>query len=446
MEATATCSISAAPKALVDDLAAVKPAVGTRSAVQALTGVRIFTKAGVAYAEANNMQTAVRRRLSAAVHGELDTVVPHGDLAKAAKLFVKRESIRLEPAPRVVRTFTSEHDVEAELRTRGHHTLLAKPWEKRGWIADSPAEVLAWIDEVEAVMALPPETIDDLRVTDGKRTIELRSLRMADWPAFPAGDETPLFNAPSGAELSATLLRAARFASSDDTRPVLTGIGVHYGAERIRLWATDSYRLCDIAAPAVSMREPDAEQLEKTQPLVNVPAAGLVMAAKAMKKSGAVTASTTKDHAVVRFGDEVWAVRMIDGQFPNFRQLVPDHHDVEVTMPLAELAGACDVAVAFARRNAPMRFAVNGQVKVTGVTPDVCEFEELLPGATYTTPGRYMRDYGGMEVGLSPEFVRDIAQAHIGDTATLRLISPLRPALFVEGDDIYLQMPIRLNV
>lgn len=403
MEALATCSISAAPKALADHLAAVKPAVGTRSAISALGGVRIYVDSNPprshAYLEATDMEVAVRRELatggipdlhSVTIGGRMDVIVSHADLSKAVKLFAKREVVS---------------------------------------IVDADA--------------------DNVAVTDGARTVKLRKLSSDNWPKF-AGDAEgaePLFFASSGAALSPVLLRATAFTSKDETRPILTGVAFIYAEDHphvrgMRVWATDSYRLADLSLPAGALRaKPDGEPA-----IVNVVGRGVAMAAKAMRKAREVTVSTVNDHAIIGWHGETWTVRLIGGQYPNFRQLVPDSAEVIVKLPTADLLGACEVANTFARKNAPMRLSVNGEVKVTGSTPDVCEFEELLPNASYSTPNGYDLGTEAMEVGLNAEFVRDIAKAHVGETAEVRLISPLRPVLFVEGDDLYLQMPIRLNI
>lgn len=406
MEALATCSISAAPKALADHLAAVKPAVASRHVVSALTGVRIVLSAepgGRAYMEATDMHVAVRRDIYRCLHsctigGELDVILSHSDLSKAVKLFAKREVVSL---------------------------------------VDGDGEVA---------------------VTDGKRTIKLRKLRAEDWPRFADdADHTdePLFTAEDGTELAGVLLRAAAFASADETRPILTGVAFvsddgygRHAREGMRVWSTDSYRLADLALPAGRARQGDGQRA-----IVNVVGRGVVMAAKAMLKRTAklhgplreVHVSTRGlDHAIFRFHGEVWTVRVLDGQFPNFRQLVPDTAAVTVTMPVAELVGACEVAEAFARRNAPMALSVNGTIKVTGSTPDVADFEEVLSSATYIAEEPHTFDE--LVIGLNPEFAADIAKSHTGETVTLRLISALRPALFVDGDDLYLLMPIRLNI
>lgn len=457
-------TLTMAPKSLADALAAVKAATGTRSAVAALSGVHIFTRDGAAFIETTDMETFARKRLDADVLGDIDALVSHADAAKAAKLFAKRAGVRIEPSPRVVRTFTDEHVLRAEMGALGHDLNVLSGYNVRRGAA---RDVLVYLADVERVMAREPETVDDVRVTDGARTIVLQSLRMEDFPAFPAGDETALLYTDHAHELGAALERAANFASSDETRPILTGIAFNYRGETLRLQATDSYRLCDLAAPASSWRERDEQD-----GIVNVPARGLLMAAKLMRKSTEpVSVSTVVakvgglsrgTYALVRHAGLDFAIRTCDGQYPDFARLVPDSHEVELTAPVAELAGACEVAVAFARKNAPMRLVLNGSVKVTGSTPDIAEFEEVLANARYTrseahrtviesngagaAPSIAQPEPDEFAVGFNAEFFASIVKVYGSATATLRLISPLRPGLFVDGDDRYLLMPIRLNV
>lgn len=390
MPATNGCSLTIAPKALSDALAAVKPAVATRCSIAALHGVRILTVDGSAYLETTDLDVAVRRRIDAQVHGECDTLVAHADMAKAAKLFAKRERVTLT--------------------------------------ASEPAKVDGYGR--------------DVTVSDEQRSITLPGLKLADWPRLPTETGRALITGAS--DVMATLIeRAAAFASSDDTRPVLTGVCFDYG--RGRVVATDSYRLGVLDPGEAEFRRAREDRSEAGT--INVSARGLVMAAKAMRKApGGVTVSTSDNgrRAIVRFADDTWTTRIIEGQFPNWSQLLPEEDvpaPLQVTVPVAELTGACEVAKAFCRRNAPMRLSVNGNVKVTGLSYDGPSFAELLPGASHTGTG-------GEEftIGLSPEFVADIARAHRGDTAHVRLITPMRPALFIDEADRYLLMPIRLGV
>jgi DNA polymerase-3 subunit beta len=142
----------------------------------------------------------------------------------------------------------------------------------------------------------------------------------------------------------------------------------------------------------------------------------------------------------VLFGmDGVWlSARRIDGQFPNYRQLLPQSFEHEVSISKDELLDVIRRTALMAQRNLPVRLSFEeGSLTLTAQTQDVGEARESLPV-----------DFHGdkLEIGFNPDFLRDGVESVEGDTVRLRLISSLRPGL-LQGDDgsfWYLIMPIRL--
>ena len=132
--------------------------------------------------------------------------------------------------------------------------------------------------------------------------------------------------------------------------------------------------------------------------------------------------------------------RLIEGQFPNYRQLLPESFEHEFRLAGAELTDVVRRISLLAQKNAPLRLAFTpGELTVSAQTPDVGEASEALPVAFQGEP---------LEIGFNPEFLRDGLEAVEGDVM-LKLISPLRPGLLQSADGSgfqYLIMPIRLNV
>jgi DNA polymerase-3 subunit beta len=144
------------------------------------------------------------------------------------------------------------------------------------------------------------------------------------------------------------------------------------------------------------------------------------------------------NHAV--FGaDGVWlTTRRIDGQFPNYRQLLPEQFEHEVPLSRDEALDVVRRVSLMAQRNSPLRLRfAEGELTVSAVTQDVGEARESLP-APYTADP--------LEIGFNAEFLRDGLESVTSDTVKFKLISPLRPAVLEgETDDyVYLIMPIRL--
>jgi DNA polymerase III subunit beta len=137
----------------------------------------------------------------------------------------------------------------------------------------------------------------------------------------------------------------------------------------------------------------------------------------------------------------VLSSRLIDGQFPNHRQLLPDAFEHELQLAGAEITDVVRRISLLAQKNAPLRLAFSeGELTVSARTPDVGEARETLPVPFQGEP---------LEIGFNPEFLRDGLEAVESGDVLLKLISPLRPGLIEAADGsgfVYLLMPIRLNV
>jgi DNA polymerase-3 subunit beta len=137
----------------------------------------------------------------------------------------------------------------------------------------------------------------------------------------------------------------------------------------------------------------------------------------------------------------VLSSRLIDGQFPNYRQLLPDSFEHELAVAGGELQDVVRRISLLAQKNAPLRLAfAEGELTVSAQTPDVGEASETIPVAFHGEP---------LEIGFNPDFLRDGLESVESGDVVLKLISPLRPGLLAAADDSgfhYLIMPIRLNV
>ena len=232
-----------------------------------------------------------------------------------------------------------------------------------------------------------------------------------------------------------TALKVAGSASRDETRPVLTGILVSASDRELRMVATDSYRL--------SVKETTLEAALASAFEVNVPARALQELARvaAGAEAGQLTVSVLQNQVVFQLDGVVLSSRLIDGQFPNYRQLLPETFEHELRIVSSELTEVVRRISLLAQKNAPLRLAfAPGELTVSAQTPDVGEARESLPVAFQGEP---------LEIGFNPEFLRDGLEAVEEGDVVLKLISPLRPGLIESADDSgfqYLIMPIRLNV
>jgi DNA polymerase-3 subunit beta len=273
----------------------------------------------------------------------------------------------------------------------------------------------------------------DVEIRSGGSAFHLRLLPAEDFPKLPEQASEPLrIPAPALAE---TVDLVARAASRDDMRPVLTGVLVAAAGQEMTMVATDSYRL---AVKRTELENAIGGELEANIPARALRELGRIVAADGVDE---VSVGLLPNQAVFGAGAILLNTRLIDGQFPNFRQLLPESYEHDVRLPRAELLEVVRRVSQLAQRNAPLRLSFSaGELKVSASTPDVGDAEEAMPAAFEGEP---------LEIGFNPEFLRDGIESVAGDEVLLRLISPLRPGLLqpVDNEDFrYLVMPIRLNV
>jgi DNA polymerase-3 subunit beta len=267
-----------------------------------------------------------------------------------------------------------------------------------------------------------------VRITSGPSSSTLHTYAAEDFPRLPDLDAVGTFTVERESLLD-TVSRVARSASRDESRPVLTGILVRFEVGKIVMAATDSYRL--------SVKETDlAGDVPELEAII--PARALGELAR-IAQSGDSIELGVHENQVVFVADDVWlTTRRIDGQFPNYKQLLPETFEHELTLPRNELLDVVRRVGVMVQRTSPiqLRFA-EGELTVFARTQDVGEAKESLPV-------QFVGE--AMEIGFNAEFLREGIESIAADDIQLKLISPLRPAVIEGGEDdpTYLIMPIRL--
>jgi DNA polymerase III subunit beta len=267
-----------------------------------------------------------------------------------------------------------------------------------------------------------------VEIVSGAATYRIHTYNAEDFPRLPELDTAQTFSVEREALLE-TVGRVARSASRDESRPVLTGILVRFEGDRLVMAATDSYRL--------SVKEtPLSESVQELEAIVPARALGEL---GRIAQGGDEVQIGVHENQIVFAADGYWLTsRRIDGQFPNYKQLLPDTFEHELALPREELLEVVRRTAVMAQRNSPLRLRfAEGELTISARTQDVGEATESLPLAFTGEP---------LEIGFNPEFLREGVESVDEDEVQLKLISPLRPGLIqsAEGDFSYLIMPIRL--
>src|SRR5881227_1170189 len=269
----------------------------------------------------------------------------------------------------------------------------------------------------------------DVEVVSGPSRFHLRTLPADEFPKLPEIGDASVMRVPAGAFVE-TIGRVARSASRDETRPHLTGVLVSAAEKELRMVATDSYRL---SVKETSLDEPLDGSLE-----ANVPARTLQELSRISTSEGGdqIEIAALEHQVIFRVGRVTLSSRLVEGRFPNYKQLLPDAFEHELHLNGPEVSEVVRRISLLAHKNAPLRMKFSdGALEVSAQTPDIGEASESLP-----VP------FNGeaLEIGFNPEFLRDGLESSESEDVVLKLISPLRPGLIESGDEgsgfVYLVM------
>jgi DNA polymerase III subunit beta len=267
-----------------------------------------------------------------------------------------------------------------------------------------------------------------VEIVSGTASYRIHTYNAEDFPRLPEPSSTEMATIDADALLE-TAAKVGRAASRDESRPVLTGILVRFEGDNLIMAATDSYRL---AVKETSMASPGPE-LDAI-----VPARALLELGRIAQGASELQLGVQENQVLFAADGVLLTTRRIEGQFPNYRQLMPESFEHELALPREELLEVVRRVAVMAQRNAPLRLRfAEGELTVSAQTQDVGEAREAMPAA-------FAGD--ALDIGFNPEFLRDGIESAEGDELRLKLISPLRPAVLqgAAEDFSYLIMPIRL--
>lgn len=287
--------------------------------------------------------------------------------------------------------------------------------------------------------------VDRVEIRCGRATFHVRGMPVDDFPSLP----TPAEDASEGTirsdAFSRLVSQVARASSADEARPVLTGVQLEATKDGLTAAATDSYRL---AVRTVSWEDGvEAEAL--------VPARALQEAAKAAAEAGGtVTIVFEEGQVSFLFGDRRLTTRLIEGGFPNYRQLLPDSADTTVTVDRAELVEALQrvAVVALGSANTPVTLKFSeGTVELHAGNQEIGDAAEALPAEI---------DGEDVTIAFNPTFLLGGLDATGTEQIRIEMRDALKPAVLrpqapagdgdedggVEVDDLtYLLMPMRVT-
>lgn len=291
----------------------------------------------------------------------------------------------------------------------------------------------------EIVKSLPDSAIhiesseDTAIITCDASSFSIKTLDAEDFPGFPQVDVEQEISIPF-TQFSSMVKHVARVVSKDESHAVLTGVLVTLEEGLLKMVATDSYRLGITQANIPSLPADDFQAVISGSFLQEI--------ASLPKSDEEIKMALAENQIVVTYKNTVFINRRIEGNFPNYRQLLPDSFSLKTTVDTEHLIAAVKRASLLSKEGAPVKFAidtVSKTIQLSAVVQDVGSAQETLPCET---------EGEDTEIAFNFAYVLEGLSSIETDKVVLELQSSLKPGIFkaVGGDDyLYLVMPVRIS-
>lgn len=294
----------------------------------------------------------------------------------------------------------------------------------------------------DVVRSLPQAAIeaevdqDRLHLECGRAKFDLRLMPAEDFPTLPAPNTSLTPATMKSDQFAAMVSQVARAASTDDHRPVLTGVLLQGSEGTLTAVATDSYRLAIRSLPW------------ETETAVHalVPRQALEEARRTADQLGADVHLILEDaQATVEFPDRRLTTRLIEGKYIDYGQLLPESWERRLRVARRELMEVVRRVAVVGEANTsatPVTLSISDDtVQVTAGSGEMGEAEETLPAELEGEP---------LEIAFNPRYLTDGLDAMSDDEITLEFRDALKPAVLrpasgeIQGEFLYLLMPVRL--
>lgn len=262
-------------------------------------------------------------------------------------------------------------------------------------------------------------------------SFSLKTLDAADFPGFPEVEKLTTVHLPFKT-FSSMVKRVARVVSRDDSRPILAGVLIDVADSTVKMVATDSYRL--------ALEETTIEQ-ENAEFSAVISGSFLNELASLAGEYEQIELSLSENQIIARYGNYTFINRRIEGNYPNYNQLLPESFDTKINFDGKKLLDAAKRVSLVSNNTSPVRFDVNQASQTTQLS---CTTQDT--GAAQETIGSAIEGED-VQIAFNGHYLIDGLNSLDGNMVCLELQGSVKPGIFKneQGNFIYLIMPVRLS-
>lgn len=267
-------------------------------------------------------------------------------------------------------------------------------------------------------------------ITCGSAFFKINGLSDDEFPAMPKGEEGHTFSMEQKV-LKDMLQKTFYAASNDETRFILNGTLMSFKGNKLTLVATDGRRL--------ALAEHEMEFPKEAECEAIVPTKAVNELIRILQDEGVVKIHTGKNQASFEFDDVTLMTKLIEGTYPNFRQVIPAQCEQRIAVEREILLTALKrVALLTSEKSSSIKLTFGkNKLKISASSPDVGEAHESVA-----------IKYAGKEiqVAFNPDYIMEPLRNLVNDEIYVELTDDLSPGVIkCDVPFIYVLMPMRIS-
>lgn len=300
----------------------------------------------------------------------------------------------------------------------------------------------------EFVHSIPSEKVDVsldkqmVTVATVNNNAEFHTIPSDDYPHVVTVDkESPILKIPQS-DLLKSVKRVAFAAASDDVKPVLTGVRIEIEGKSVSFVSADGLRL---SKQTIKVKTESTKDVNLLVPVKALQELAFVVSEMGLDDKEMVSLYVVEDRnqVVFRFGDVDIVSRLIDGQYPEYKQIIPTGFKTQVTAKKDDFASALKVTNIIARSVLGNKIILDLEPKDNVVALSASQSEvgsnrSIFEGAM---------EGNSIKIAFSARFLGDMLTNLDGEDLVLECSEPVKPGVFkIKGDDdfIHLIMPMMI--
>lgn len=295
----------------------------------------------------------------------------------------------------------------------------------------------------ELINNLPKETLDissekeQLKISTSSFSSTILGMNSSDFPKIPGSITHDKSSSISRNELTKALSQVVFATSTDETRPVLTGVLFIFNAKDLVLAATDGFRL--------SKKIMKGEFPEKESRLI-LPKMVLNEVGRSGEGEENVLLELKEKEKQVVFGigDTILASRLLEGDYPDFEKIIPKKGNCEILTDKDEFGRAVKLASIFARDGANIVKikVLKDSLKISAESGSSGSQEAKVDAKISN------QESENLEIAFNYRFLEDFLHSVTGEEIKMEFLSPNSPGIFTDTSDssyLHLIMPVKVQ-